>query len=59
MVTSIDYWESKIFDTHFRPHDGEPAERAERVDGAVRLREHQLPLLQPHAQHRPQPTQLK
>ena len=43
----------------FRPHDGEPAERAERVDGAVRLREHQLPLLQPHAQHRPQPTQLK
>ena len=43
----------------FRPHDGEPAERAERVDGAVRLREHQLPLLQPHAQHRSQPTQLK
>ena len=41
-----------------RGHDGQPDQRAQQLDPAVRLREHQLPLLQPHDEHRQHGAQL-
>ena len=41
-----------------RGHDGQPDQRAQQLDPAVRLREHQLPLLQPHDEHQEHGIQL-
>ena len=40
-------------------HDGQPDQRSQQLDPAVRLREHQLSLLQPHDEHRQHGAQLE
>ena len=42
-----------------RGHDGQPDQRSQQLDPAVRLREHQLSLLQPHDEHRQHGAQLE